>query len=136
MIYIGDHWYHIDVTWMDSSKNEYYRYFMMPDKVCLDTGHIYTDYYTSALSLRIAPVADSYDLYKYYHGSCDETLDYFKNIEIDSNQKYEVVFENNSEMELFLSHSGNVITDSNGKNYIISPVNIMGDIFLVVFLDI
>lgn len=136
MIYTNNHWYHIDVTWMNPDENEYYRYFMMPDKICVDTGHLYTDYYTPAGSTRTAPIADSFDLYKYYHGSCKETVAYFENIEISSELKYEVAFENNIEMKHFMEHKGSIIIDNTKRSYMISIINITGSICLVTFVDV
>ena len=136
MIYTNNHWYHIDVTWMNPDTNEYYRYFMMPDKICFDIGYLYTDYYVPAGSTRTAPIADSFDLYKSYHGSCKETIAYFENIEINAELKYEVAFENNIEMELFMDHKGNIIIDKTKRSYMLSIINIFGSICLVTFVEV
>lgn len=61
---------------------------------------------------------------------------YFENIEINAELKYEVAFENNIEMELFMDHKGNIIIDKTKRSYMLSIINIIGSICLVIFVDV
>lgn len=137
MICINEKWYHIDVTWM-GPENGYYSNFMMPDEVSILNGHPVAEY---GLLLE-PPVADSYDLYKYYYAKyvkCADALDDYGSMEIVENKQYYAYFSSEIEKEKFIHSSGNVIIDSKGKKYVIRIIKSSlngAEVCLAQFIDI
>ena len=123
MIKINGNWYHVDTTWM--TAEDLYGNLFIPDVICFSNGHLNAEYCENTL-LRdydkfIAPAAVSFDLYAYCHGTCEETVDYFRNTELSENTIYNICFDSQEEYDKFkLLRSTEIKNNIDGKTYYFS----------------
>ena len=120
MIHIGENWYHVDVTWMDSESDTAYsyKYFMMPDLICRDLeyhGGECQYYWDQKRNIIVMPQADAVDLYPYAFSDIDE-MNASLAKENSPDLSFPVIIYGQPEDEA-LAADGTELTLQNGKKY-------------------
>ena len=119
MIEINGKWYHVDTTWMCGEN--FFKNFMMSDDICFANGHLsVSSEYAFYFNENAVPKADSFDLYYYYHGSCQELISYFSKVAIEDDTHYAACFIFDEDFEKFKALCGTEIQNADGNTYYLS----------------
>ncbi len=120
MIRIDDHWYHVDVTWMDDS-GDFYGSFMLPDEICFANRWPDTLYYLDEETGEdLLPSADSYELYKSFYESIEDMLEHYENnVKISEQVRCAAVLPHTSKEEVIALNGSEITSHIDGQTYYI-----------------
>lgn len=130
MMRINEKWYHINIRLMDGNE-DIYQYFMMPDSVYAQLAKYTVRYYFDrAADEWKAPVADSYDLYKYAYESLEDMIDSFESsIEI---KEYSLYFGDTDDK--VISFTGEIKSKLDGSTYYMKMYELASEMYNVHFV--